>query len=260
MANLSTILKRNTAGLITSDGIADGAVTIPKLATSLGYVPPGAIIAYAKNATPPGGWLICNGANNVSRSVYNALFGVIGTTYGDGDGLTTFQIPDLRNNFIRGYGTSAQESVTDVGTATSGSATITALDRNLLATIRVGYVVTSCTVTGLVGSLVTAIDKTKLSVTLSVISTTTAVTCSVTFQRSFGGLESPYAGYNIFTAYADDGDSQTGSFGAINDLNVNGVDIIRYPKLNSSSGAITVPTIADDTRPVNIAMHYCIKY
>jgi microcystin-dependent protein len=256
MANLSTILKPDQ---VATDGIADGAVTTAKLASSLGYLPPGAVVAYAKNATPPGGWLQCNGAA-VSRVTYSALFAVIGTTYGDGDGLTTFQIPDLRNNFIRGYGTSAQESVTDVGTATSGSATITALDRNLLATIRVGYVVTSCTVTGLVGSLVTAIDKTKLSVTLSVISTTTVNTCSVTFQRSFGGLESPYAGYNIFTAYADDGDSQLGSFGAINDLNVSGVDIIQYPKFNSTSGPITVPTIADDTRPVNIAMHYCIKY
>ncbi len=49
----------------------------------------------------PAGWLKCNGAA-VSRSLYAALYNVIGTTYGAGDGSTTFNLPDFRGEFIRG--------------------------------------------------------------------------------------------------------------------------------------------------------------
>jgi len=49
----------------------------------------------------PAGWLKANGAL-VSRSAYAALFAVIGTTFGAGDGSTTFALPDLRGEFIRG--------------------------------------------------------------------------------------------------------------------------------------------------------------
>lgn len=58
-------------------------------------VPSGVIKAFAGN-TAPDGWLICNG-QAVSRSEYAALFAVIGTTYGAGDGSTTFLLPDMRN-------------------------------------------------------------------------------------------------------------------------------------------------------------------
>ena len=49
----------------------------------------------------PTGWLKCNGAL-LSRTTYAALFAVIGTTYGAGDGSTTFALPDLRGEFLRG--------------------------------------------------------------------------------------------------------------------------------------------------------------
>lgn len=53
-------------------------------------------------ATVPAGWLECNGAA-VSRTTYAALFAVLGTTYGVGDGSTTFALPDLRGEFVRGW-------------------------------------------------------------------------------------------------------------------------------------------------------------
>lgn len=52
-------------------------------------------------AAAPSGWLLCNGAA-VSRSVYAALFAAIGTTFGAGDGSTTFNLPELRGEFLRG--------------------------------------------------------------------------------------------------------------------------------------------------------------
>ena len=66
-------------------------------------MPLGAITAYATNGVPAG-WLLCDG-QAVSRTAYAALFTAIGTIYGAGDGTTTFNVPDLRNEFIRGLGT-----------------------------------------------------------------------------------------------------------------------------------------------------------
>jgi len=61
-------------------------------------IPPGTIIHYA-GRTVPSGWLICNGAN-VSRRDYAALFAAIGTTYGAGNGSTTFGLPNLNGRFL----------------------------------------------------------------------------------------------------------------------------------------------------------------
>lgn len=52
-------------------------------------------------SSAPTGWLKCNGAA-ISRTLYARLFGIIGTTYGAGDGSTTFNLPDFRGEFIRG--------------------------------------------------------------------------------------------------------------------------------------------------------------
>jgi microcystin-dependent protein len=60
------------------------------------------IIAFFSATTAPDGWLECNGAA-VSRTTYAALFAALGTTYGVGDGSTTFNLPDLRGEFIRGW-------------------------------------------------------------------------------------------------------------------------------------------------------------
>ncbi|MDQ3914769.1 MAG: tail fiber protein [Actinomycetota bacterium] len=68
----------------------------------------GTLITYGVNVVdPPGpgtlppGWLLCDGSD-VSRSTYANLFEVIGTAYGEGDGHTTFNLPDFRRRFMRG--------------------------------------------------------------------------------------------------------------------------------------------------------------
>ena len=66
--------------------------------------PAGVLTAFG-GASPPSGWLLCDGAA-VSRSTYAALFAAIGTTYGVGDGSTTFNLPELRQKFLRGKGAS----------------------------------------------------------------------------------------------------------------------------------------------------------
>ena len=64
-------------------------------------LPAGAVQYYAMN-TAPSGWLKANGAA-ISRTTYATLFAAIGTTFGVGDGSTTFNVPDLRGEFARGW-------------------------------------------------------------------------------------------------------------------------------------------------------------
>lgn len=63
-------------------------------------VPSGAGAPYFGGSVP-NGWLLCNGAA-ISRTTFSALFAAIGTTWGAGDGSTTFNVPDARNDFLRG--------------------------------------------------------------------------------------------------------------------------------------------------------------
>ena len=64
-------------------------------------VPTGSVHMMA-TTTAPSGYLKCNGAA-VSRTTYADLFTIIGTTHGAGDGSTTFNVPDLRGEFVRGW-------------------------------------------------------------------------------------------------------------------------------------------------------------
>lgn len=66
-------------------------------------VPTGTVMPFA-GASAPSGYLLCNGAA-VNRTAYAALFSVIGTSYGSGDGSTTFNVPDLRETTPVGIGT-----------------------------------------------------------------------------------------------------------------------------------------------------------
>lgn len=83
----------NGAGWLVADGS-------PMLKAS-GYTPPG-MVSYFALATAPNGWLKANGAA-ISRTAYADLFAKIGTYYGAGNGSTTFNIPDLRGEFLRGW-------------------------------------------------------------------------------------------------------------------------------------------------------------
>ena len=69
-------------------------------AESSQHAPPG-MLGYFATLTAPSGWLKANGAA-VSRAAYANLFAAIGTVYGAGDGFTTFTLPDLRGEFLRG--------------------------------------------------------------------------------------------------------------------------------------------------------------
>lgn len=116
MANLTekTIWETGIYQLETADPVEGGAEgksnqQAKQLANRTAWLkahimPVGSLIIWP-TSTPPAGYLECDGAA-LSRTTYAALFAVLGTTYGQGAGTqasTTFRLPDLRGEFIRGW-------------------------------------------------------------------------------------------------------------------------------------------------------------
>lgn len=96
--------------------------------TNTTIIPTGVIEMFA-GSTAPSGWLICDGSA-VSRSVYQSLFKVIGTTYGVGNSNTTFTLPDMRGRCPMGVG-SGPSLTTRALAATAGAETATLIIANL---------------------------------------------------------------------------------------------------------------------------------
>ncbi|KDN12551.1 Phage tail fiber protein [Snodgrassella communis] len=104
----------NAIKLIISNSTAKFATQASRLQTArningvpfdgtqnINATPAGAVQFFAMS-TAPVGWLKANGAA-VSRILYANLFAAIGTTFGEGDGKNTFNLPDLRGEFLRGW-------------------------------------------------------------------------------------------------------------------------------------------------------------
>ena len=86
--------------------------------TGIEGIPTATIVPWSASSVPTG-FLECNGAL-VSRSTYSALFAIVGTTYGAGDGATTFKLPDLQDNVAIGKsGTKALASTGGANTVAS---------------------------------------------------------------------------------------------------------------------------------------------
>jgi len=85
----------------------------------------GIVSPYA-GSTAPSGWLLCDGAA-VSRTTYTNLFGLIGTTYGSGDGSTTFNVPDLRGRVPVGKDNMGGTAANRITSASTGGANSTTL-------------------------------------------------------------------------------------------------------------------------------------
>ena len=86
------------------------------------FMPIGGVLPYA-GSSAPSGWLLCFG-QAVSRATYAALFAIVGTTYGVGDGSTTFNLPDLRGRAVAGkddMGGSAASRLTGTSGGVNGA-------------------------------------------------------------------------------------------------------------------------------------------
>lgn len=107
--DITKVLAFELSGLLTGTTVtltvpADSGTiaTQSHVTTQLAILVPAGVVTYFATNTAPTGWIKANGAA-VNRVTYAALFSAIGTTYGSGDGINTFNLPDLRGEFIRGW-------------------------------------------------------------------------------------------------------------------------------------------------------------
>ncbi|TSA51341.1 MAG: tail fiber protein [Actinobacteria bacterium] len=99
---------------------------------NVGTIPTGAVMFYAGNS-PPTGWYACDGSAK-SRTTDSKLYAIVGTTYGVGDGSTTFNIPDGRSRTPMFAGTGSFVSSTDFSNVNTGTDVITVTTNNSLYT------------------------------------------------------------------------------------------------------------------------------
>ena len=100
-ANSTANTANSTANSALSTANAATSTANTALSTAQALNPTGMVIWVAMSSAPTG-FIKANGAA-VSRTTYSALFAAIGTTFGAGDGSTTFNVPDLRGEFVRGW-------------------------------------------------------------------------------------------------------------------------------------------------------------
>ena len=182
-------------------------------------VPSGAVFCMAIN-TIPSGYLECNG-QTVNRTTYAALFAVIGVTYGAGNGSTTFEVPDLRGEFIRGFDNGkGTDSGRSIGTSQSA-----------------GF-----------GQHLHAIDLTTSNKTLT--GNVGGISQSYRIDGSANGVFSKAGNRNARLYGNSGGEASCGSFDmdASHDHTVTG---------NTDNTGST--SNSNETRPRNIAMMYIIK-
>lgn len=70
-------------------------------AETFSHFPTGTVMIYASEKVPPVPWLLCDGSA-ISRALYPELFNTMGTKYGAGDGISTFNLPDFRGRVVIG--------------------------------------------------------------------------------------------------------------------------------------------------------------
>ena len=125
---------------------------------SKGVSIPSGNIEMTARATAPGGWLLCQG-QTVSRTTYAALFTAISTTYGTGNGSTTFNVPDFRGRTPVGLDSSQTEFDT-LGEA-FGAKTHTLVSAELASTVERRFVDSSAFETGATNSPLVASSGTR---------------------------------------------------------------------------------------------------
>lgn len=148
-------------------------------------VPTGAILPYG-GASAPSNFLLCNGSA-VSRTTYADLFAITSTSYGVGDGSTTFNLPNLQGRFPLGYSASAPTKVFTFSSRSSDTITITGADNHAHNELQTGqavfYATTGSVITGLTDdttyyAIRVAYNQLKLATSVANANAGTAITLS----------------------------------------------------------------------------------
>lgn len=151
----TSVLDTDTALTANSDAKIPSQKAVKAYVDALGgltaLVPTGAILPYGA-ATAPTNFLLCDGSA-VSRSTYAALFAILSTNYGVGDGSTTFNLPNLKGRFPLGYSASASTKVLTFASRSSDTITITGANDHAHNEIQTGQAVLYDTTSGVITGL-----------------------------------------------------------------------------------------------------------
>lgn len=221
----------------------------------LGTLPAGMVMYFA-NSTAPQGWFQCDGTAK-SRTNYVDLFNAIGTTYGTGDGSTTFNLPDFRGQFLRSWSGATSTAAVVTGTINNGASaagtvlTVTAVasGRILIGQTLAGTGITANTkvlaqVSGTAGG--TGV----YTVDISQLVASTTITASVPDAgRAIGSnqVDTFQSHSHSAPTYFYDAGGVTNIFRASGAANYKGDAVV------STAGGF-------ETRPINAALMVCIKY
>lgn len=259
-------------------------------------IPTGSIFTFPMT-TIPTGYLVCDGSA-VSRTNYADLFAVLGTTYGAGNGSTTFNLPDYRGQFLRGLDSGAGNDPdavtrTDRGDGTTGDAVGTTQDDEMSSHLHenVPPSVISTTDGSHAHSTYTTTINTNASgnhyhnipgssATTNYISPHThmlrgeRVNANTSTFGSYDAflIDENNAGPETMNTFSSGGHNHTVNIPASNtNSNGNHNHSINIPSLNTNSNGnhnhqLNMPTFnseltgSTENRPVNITVIYCIKY
>lgn len=224
-------------------------------------------LAAGTNPTPPPGWLLCN-RGAVSRSTYAALFAAIGTTYGSGDGSTTFNLPGGQGRFMWASsdawgGTNSHSSVSGLNNTNQIGGALhssnTSVSANLASTPSSpeggehGHSFNSSSVN--TGALPNATD----NIGSHGGATGTSGASSSNVNRDTGNTN--------YLARTDHGHNwSTGAIGhgahAATDHTINSPSVGTVGAHNHNAATLTLPISANSatTTPPHVALHHLIRY
>lgn len=267
-------VKTNAATRLTinaTDATSTVPIVLPAIPTTAlqaatkSYVdqvlPPGSLMAYGAS-TAPTGWLLCDGSA-VSRTTYATLYAVIGTTWGAGDTTTTFNVPDLRGQFVRGYddrGTAtSKDTTTFTGTTTNANATISSISATITAFLYAGMPISGTGIPS--GATISTVSSTSITISANA---TASGTVTITVGRTFASAQDDfYENHNH--AVTDPGHAHSISGVLLSGSSVSAAGGSFNVSGNTSSTAgtgLTVNTSTTgnvETRPKNYAVLYIIK-
>jgi microcystin-dependent protein len=231
---------------------------------------PAGLISFFTMTSAPTGWLKANGAS-ISRTTYASLFAAIGTTFGAGDGSTTFNLPDLRGEFLRGF-----DNGRGIDTATVSSWSYSGSTITVNTSTAHGLVVGSTgSLSGLTATtnapngtfvVVSVPSATQFTFTASATPTGTAGVNSATVNRLFGSLQIDTVqshGHAIKSGWSNSGwdpgscNGNSNAYVGTNNGCSNALSTVLTP---TSDGVNGNAKTSAETRPRNIALLACIKY
>ena len=227
------------------------------------YLPSGMILYFA-NSTVPTGWLQCDGSA-ISRTTYANLYAAIGTVYGSGDGSTTFNLPDTRGQFIRGWASASTTAAVVTASIATTTLTVSAVTSGVIqiGDVLSGTGVTANTrvlnqLTGTTGGIGTYTVDTSQTVSLTTITATVpdaGRAIGTTQSDAIRNITGSFAGVTNGTRFNTVSGAFTGTGSAAADIGSASGSGNTTITLNASN---TVPT-ATENRPMNVAFMCCIK-